>query len=209
MFGLMGKPTEMGIAVGAGAIALAFINIDKIQRFKGVGFEAEMKRAVEEANATIEQLREVASTVTEAVLTDLMAGNFMDGTTLTTRLELHDHLLSNLRKIGASARQIAKADDMWKKGISVIFHRGIRAALEGRKKPCELNIEAGELVLQASRDFQQLINFDDWGVPSSAELRKFVETKNVMNPEVDELLKDYSIFEESDEFRRRDVFVTL
>ena len=38
-----GKPTEMGLAIAAGALGLAFSNIDKISKFKGAGFEAEMK----------------------------------------------------------------------------------------------------------------------------------------------------------------------
>lgn len=42
-FGIMKQPAEMGFAILAGAIGLAFSNIDKIQRFKGAGFEAEMK----------------------------------------------------------------------------------------------------------------------------------------------------------------------
>ncbi|TXS92922.1 hypothetical protein FV139_13255 [Parahaliea maris] len=33
----------MGLAILAGAIGLAFSNLDKISRFKGAGFEAEMK----------------------------------------------------------------------------------------------------------------------------------------------------------------------
>ncbi|WP_051822357.1 hypothetical protein [Desulfonatronum thiodismutans] len=41
-FGLLGKPTEMGLCILAAAIALAFSNIEKIKRFKGAGFEAEM-----------------------------------------------------------------------------------------------------------------------------------------------------------------------
>lgn len=77
MFGLMGKPAEMGLIIVAGAIGLAFLNTDKIQRFKGAGFEAEMKKAVEDANATIEQLRNVATTSAKATLTSLMADNFL------------------------------------------------------------------------------------------------------------------------------------
>ena len=42
VYGFMEKPTEMGLAVLAGALGLAFSNIDKISRFKGAGFEAEM-----------------------------------------------------------------------------------------------------------------------------------------------------------------------
>lgn len=209
MFGVMGRPTEMGIIVVCGAIGLAFLNIDKIQKFKGAGFEAEMKRAVEEANATIEQLREVAATSSEAILTELMAGNFMDGTTLKKRLDLHDQVIGNLNGIGASEKQIIKADEMWKRGIGIIFFRGIRVALEGRDKPNEINTRAEKHVLEASREFQDLLMFEEWKAPPSDELREFVNQKGVMNPQVDELLKDYSEFEATAKFRRRDVFVKL
>ncbi len=42
ILGFMGNPTEMGLAILAGALGLAFSNIDKISKFKGAGFEAEM-----------------------------------------------------------------------------------------------------------------------------------------------------------------------
>jgi hypothetical protein len=41
--GFLGKPTEMGLAIIAGALGLAFSNIDKLSKFKGAGFEAEMR----------------------------------------------------------------------------------------------------------------------------------------------------------------------
>lgn len=209
MFGIMNKPTEMGIIVVACAISLAFINIGKIQKFKGAGFEAEMKRAVEEANATVKQLREVATTSSEVVLTDLMAGNFMSGMTLEKRLHLHDQLIKNLKDIGASDHQIIKADKMWKKGIELVFHRGIRVKLEGRKHPNIVNIKAGKHVLEASKEFQDLVDIKEWKTPPSDFLRKFIENKEVMNQEIDDLLKDFSEFENSGNFRRRDVFIKL
>lgn len=46
VFGLLGKPTEMGLSILAGALSLAFSNIDKISKFKGAGFEAEMREKV-------------------------------------------------------------------------------------------------------------------------------------------------------------------
>ncbi|MGA6107961.1 hypothetical protein ABS648_07455 [Pseudomonas solani] len=42
ILGLLGKQAEMGLCTLATAIALAFSNIDKMKRFKGAGFEAEM-----------------------------------------------------------------------------------------------------------------------------------------------------------------------
>ncbi|EHI9242792.1 ArsR family transcriptional regulator [Vibrio vulnificus] len=42
-FGYLGQTVEMGLAVVAGSLGLAFSNLDKISRFKGAGFEAEMR----------------------------------------------------------------------------------------------------------------------------------------------------------------------
>ena len=47
ILGLMGNSTEMGLAILAGAIGLAFSNIDKICSFEGAGFKAEMWKKME------------------------------------------------------------------------------------------------------------------------------------------------------------------
>jgi hypothetical protein len=47
VLGVLGQPTEMGIAVTAGVLGLVFSNLDKIARFKGAGFEAEMRERIE------------------------------------------------------------------------------------------------------------------------------------------------------------------
>ncbi len=57
-FGYMGKPAEMGLAIVAGAIALAFANIDKIRKFKGAGFEAEMREQREQLDTMIAKTSE-------------------------------------------------------------------------------------------------------------------------------------------------------
>lgn len=72
ILGLLGKPTEMGLYIVAGGIALAFANIDKIQRFKGAGFEAEMRKAVEEAYATTESLKSIAKPLILSTLSNLI-----------------------------------------------------------------------------------------------------------------------------------------
>lgn len=70
-------------------------------------------------------------------------------------------------------------------------------------------MNAEQHVLDASRELQDLIVFEEWKAPTSKELRKFIDAKNVMNPAVDELLKDYDEFLRSGQFRRREVFVKL
>lgn len=46
-FGYLGLPSQMGLAILAGALGLAFSNIDKISEFSGAGFSAKMKEEVQ------------------------------------------------------------------------------------------------------------------------------------------------------------------
>jgi len=79
LFGLMSRPTEMGLMIGACAICLIFANIDQIQSFKGAGFEAEMKKAVENAYATTESLRSLAKPLVLTMLESLTYNGRWDG----------------------------------------------------------------------------------------------------------------------------------
>jgi hypothetical protein len=47
LLGFLRRPKEMGVCVLAGFFGLAFSNIDKIERFKGPGFEAVMHDRLE------------------------------------------------------------------------------------------------------------------------------------------------------------------
>lgn len=188
-----GKKTGMWLIVVAGAVVLTFANIDKIQWFKIAGIEAEMRKAVQEANATIEQLRSVATTSARATITSLMANNFIDDFTLKNQLELHDQLISNLEKIGASKQQIGEADEMWKRGVGVIYHRGIGNKLDS---PTAL-------------EFQGLLKLDDWKAPSSGEIEKFIESKGLMNQELKDLIDEYKYFESTGTIRRKELFFEL
>jgi hypothetical protein len=74
-FGVWERPAEMGLALIAGAIAAAFLNLEKFERFKGAGFEAEMRHVVKEAHVTIEALRSVARPLIATTLRLLTVGN--------------------------------------------------------------------------------------------------------------------------------------
>ena len=47
IFGFLSKATEMALAIVAGCLGLAFLNLHKMKKFKGAGFEAEMKDKIE------------------------------------------------------------------------------------------------------------------------------------------------------------------
>lgn len=209
VLGLLGKPTEMGLIIAACSISIAFLNLDRIQKFKGAGFEAEMRQAVEEAHATVEQLRTLAATSTESTLTTLMSGNFFDGTTLANRLDIHDKLVGCLHQLGVPVKQIEEARHMWKNGVGVIYHRGIRHLLEGRTEISHVNMQAEPARLAASKEFQELLRFEKWEAPSAQTIRSFIQGKGFMTDAISELLSDYEHFERSGNLKRRDVFITL
>jgi hypothetical protein len=47
IFGCLGKPTEMGLAIVAASMALVFSDIDKFQSFNGAGFSAVLRNQIE------------------------------------------------------------------------------------------------------------------------------------------------------------------
>lgn len=161
------------------------------------------------ANRTIEQLQNIALTSAEATITELMAASFFGGTTLETRLNLHDQIVASLREIGIEEEKISAIHKMWSKGVGIIYHRGIRNALEGRTHPNEINTKASPELLRASKEFQEMLSFDDWNAPSPDEMESFINERGFMNDRVRVLIEDYRCFLETGEIHRREVFITL
>jgi len=61
-FGLQSMPVEMGEMIVTGSIFLAFLNLEKFEKFRGAGFEAKLKTTVEEAKVTQADLEKVRQT---------------------------------------------------------------------------------------------------------------------------------------------------
>ncbi|KFK97195.1 MULTISPECIES: hypothetical protein [unclassified Serratia (in: enterobacteria)] len=72
LMALLGRPAEMALAIVAGAIGLAFSNIDKLESFKGAGFEAKTRErraqeaVISEQTNNTEELKTLASDITKA-----------------------------------------------------------------------------------------------------------------------------------------------
>jgi len=158
---------------------------------------------------TVIQLQNIAYTIAKVNLTDLMAANFWDGTTLKTRLDLHDQIIANLKVLNVPDDKIGEADDMWAKGVGVIYHNAIRNALEGRTNHDQINIEASPELRKVSHEFQEMLNFEQWQVPCPNEMESFIKEKGFMNDTIKELICDYRHFLETGDIRRRSVFEKL
>lgn len=169
--------------------------------------KARMRQVIQEANATIAQLHSLALSTSQLTLTSLMAGNFMGGMTLMKRLDLHDHLVETLRKIGFSEPMITEAETHWKKGMGCLYFHAIAGALEGRTHASQINMEATPQQRDAKAAFDKLLNFDEWEVPAPHVMRAFIESRNLLNDAVRALIDDYEHFLRTNEVRRREALV--
>jgi hypothetical protein len=109
VFGFMGKPTEMGIAIAAGAVAAAFINIDKIQEFKGAGFEAKMKIVVADIYATTENLKQISKPLISSILINLTYGDRIGGAGPIIKHKIRDDLLKLAESLDVSDTEIQES----------------------------------------------------------------------------------------------------
>lgn len=97
-FGYAGKPTEMGLAIVAGSLASAFLNLDRFTRVKGAGVELEMKEVIKEAYATIDSLKSVAKSLCDYSLFQLTYGDrFMPNT--VKKIEHQEKIISLAKEI--------------------------------------------------------------------------------------------------------------
>lgn len=204
-----GDLAAAGTGLTAGLVFLLASSIERFEVLKGLGVEARTRKlddAITQANATVEQLRDLAAAVSQVTLTELMSSSFFDGATLATRLSLHDKLLATLKKLDLSSAQMEEADSNWRKGIGVIYHRIIHHHLEQRKERNHRNFEAPKEALEAAKDFQTLLKFEEWAAPAPGAMEAFINERNLMTSELQEWIDDYKHFLACGEIRRVDKF---
>ncbi len=117
--------------LGAGAA----IFVGRFESFVEVTFgplKAKMKQTIAEANATLDQLKEIAAMSASAMLTDAMGSNFWDGMTVSRMLSIYDSIIRSLRKIEVSETQMQEVTKEWNKGVALLYQRGLheKALLE-------------------------------------------------------------------------------
>ena len=205
-----GDANTAWLAAVCGVFVTLASKIDVIVEFSFGPLRAKMRDAIEEAYATITEVRKIAANISEPMLATLMAGNFgfSDGLNLQARLEQHDGLIANLREIGVTEEEIIKAERKWRGGIGVIYHRAIAPLIDERRKPYEVNHNATPEQKEAYEGWDNLLLFEDWKAPSPSEMEEYLREKGVMTAEMQEWIDDYRNFIETGEIRRREIFVT-
>jgi hypothetical protein len=163
-----------------------------------------MREKIEEATATLNQLRAVATSMATATLTDLISGEFQVGMSLAKRLELHDTLMEQLQALGVSDEQRERVAEYWRKGICLIYGR-IIDRLAGKK--AETRLGRGEEYNKLVPELNALFDFRRWEPASPARVKDVYEKHGLLSPEISEWLGHYQHYLDTAEIRRRDQFV--
>lgn len=106
-FGFRKQPKEMWAIIIAGSLAMAFCNMDRLTRFKAPGFEAEMRLKIDEAYATLDNLRELAVNVVDPLLTLLaMQDRVFQRIPQESKIEIKEEVVQSLNQLGVSQTKI-------------------------------------------------------------------------------------------------------
>jgi hypothetical protein len=99
----------MGIALMAGSIAACFLNLDRFEHFKAGNVEAKIQKAVDDAHATVTQLREMAAPLLRTGVHLLATSNRMTSYPVV-RAKLASELESSAQALGLASDEKVKGE---------------------------------------------------------------------------------------------------
>lgn len=175
----------------ASIIYLMLALLSRFRRFKGFGIEAEMwEQKQEEAAKIVEQLRDFAAQSSKVTVTELMAGAFLGGLSLSQRLNLYDELMAKLEGMGLTDTQLNSVRQGWRAVIDCLYITKVRTLL-GPKFPKDIVIKDA---------------FDEWSPLSPNELRARLTDSGVLTDTVSQIIADYEYFRRTGIIRNREDF---
>jgi len=192
IFGYLDKTAAMGLSAVIGCLLLAFANIDKFESFRGAGFEAKLKKAVTDAYATIDKLKNLSTSLAEPIVATItMQDRLMQYIPTTTKCEMICDIERSLKEVGVTERKIK---DTTKFFYELIERDHVSHILQHMRRqtatPTELDITINETLDNFSKDF---------------DIYKF-KTKFKITPEgeLTELFEDLDYFKKNRKLRRED-----
>ncbi len=137
-FGYNGKITEMSISIIAGAIAATFLNLDRVNRVKGAGFEAEMYKAVEDVYATIDTLKDISNPLVYSTFSILNGESYFGGVETETKYELSQKLDDIIAFLDINDEEIKQVKSTFNKTLVQEFFGNFIGTLKNHGLTSEL-----------------------------------------------------------------------
>lgn len=188
--------TEMGLATVAGATAAAFLHLDKISRFKGAGFEAEMKKAVEQAYATIDEMKKVSKPLILTQINMLVFHGGYDGMDNQKKMKFFEQLGETAKMLSLDkdceyndAKELFiryHTWDLFGDFIEALSYNPIET--ENQDEIKQFNHEKGQIIAQLGK----MRVYDLNNYPTKAQICKIIKPiAKYLNVDSEKKLEDY------------------
>ena len=186
------------MAVTAIAIALFYVNLDKFERYKVtsnlLSLDAELRKTIDQAYAAIEDLKDMALSLAEPMISDLtMSGQMLKSLTMEYKLESVGKIADTLRKLGANDKEIEQACGFIYKRVLGVLARVTLVSIRPDKWE-ELDFYKG---------------FPDWDFTEwdREKIKKFAKENTLsINNDANEWLEDIDYFVQTKKLRRPDAW---
>ena len=185
-FGYKSDSVVMGLSILAGAIASAFINLDKFEAFKGAGFEAVLKEKIQEADLTIQQMRQLMKPVLISALYQI---------TFLGRMGRDEERLNNLHEDIVKVSKKLKLNDDSDVSKQILTHYRL-IACDLYRQIYAPNSRICENVSGFKDEFKKIFNpLSDKPCPTANQIEKiFTQNNTVPTPQQEEAINNYSKF---------------
>lgn len=167
-------PSAAWTALLSGVFVTIMSKLDSIAEFSFGPIRTKMREVVAEAIATIDQLQNLAVTMSSAFLSELIASSFMGGMSIDRRLKIQEELTEQLRSLGVSSDKLQRAMTGWNAGISIIYHRIIADSIVDAINPKNTH-EHNDLAkeLQGLVDFSNSVHLHQRNTKDSSRIAVF------------------------------------
>jgi hypothetical protein len=173
------------VALIAGVFCALMGNPDRFQIMKFApltGIETQARAAVQQVQVSLEQLQKLAATLAEGSLNDLaFSGNIFTGMSTAQKFRIRDQIVERLLDIGVTRDGILKAQELWILVYCNILEGQIEEAVHQSLPNTDVKHEVIQVVKGNGRD----------GLPLPEALRKWVITKGLSDPKINERLNEY------------------
>jgi hypothetical protein len=183
LFGFFGKTTEMMTALAAGTLAAVFLNIDKFENFKGAGIELKIRKAVDEAVATLQLVKEVSEPLFISTIVNLSWSNRLGGYNTEDKVLLMKKIEKIIEENNYLNPEVEKAIDDFYNLVSYDLFNHIKNKVR-------------EIHPKNDYKLNDLFDLKSSKRASENEIREVLSELEPFNNELEELIENYLYFKE-------------
>lgn len=201
--GFLGMPDVMVVSAILAALLLVAANSDRIAKIRAgaSGFEAETRAVIDEARATIEQLRLVAKIAIQASLSLVMRTGRWGGFSHDEKENIHRATSVALDQLAVPA---AEQEEIFQEWHTVTRFDYSHLLLGRHTIPTQVQANT-----DLHAEWSALREGGFANVPSPDSIEHFLRKAGMLDDEAQQLLKDYRYYQIHERHRRPEVWKAL